>query len=247
MDSFYLGSKRAVVTYVVKFQIKRWFDHIVFFMMNPCSIDVLPVELFHLIFAYLSTPNILHAFCGLSDYVDAVIFGYNQYSCLFRSIDRTEFDLVCRLIQPYQITCLRLSDTDGTPGQSKLFFSRFKIEQFTNLRSLDIGNIDDHVIDQLNNLTKLKQLTSLVLPRRCQNFTRFVIMIQSLLPQLRQMTTSYYQLHYLLYCANNIQALDIELTDHEYSDCPKAMSQLIHLKRLNIKAHGRSIELGKII
>ena len=214
-------------------------------MMDSCSMDVLPVELFHHIFVYLSTPDILLAFCGLNNYIDGIIVGYNQYLCLFRSMNRAQFDLVCRLIQPNRITSLKLSDLDDTPGQSKLFFSRFKIEQFTNLRSLNIQNIDEHVIDKLMNVFKLKQLTSLALPRRCKHFTRFITVIQSLLPQLRQITTSYHQLPYLVHSASNVQRLDIVFTNYQHVAWPQPMSQMIHLRRLQIKVDGEFIELGK--
>ena len=153
MFLFLQGSKRTCALYFV---VKRLIAS--FLVMNACQLDVLPVELLHNIFGYLSTYDILNGFYGVSEYINTIILGYHQYSCQFRSIDRTQFDFICRLIRPDQITSLRLADLDDTPDQSKLFFTRFKIEQCINLRSLDLENMTHDTFDQMIHISKLKTI-----------------------------------------------------------------------------------------
>jgi hypothetical protein len=130
-------------------------------MPRYCILDLLPVELLHDLFIYFTTHEILLTFSDVSDYINAVILSYKGYCLDFKSIEKSHFDLVCRYIQPTQVILLTLSDDDDTPGQSELFFSRFPIEEFTNLRVLTLNKIEFESLESiLTNLFKLKQLRS---------------------------------------------------------------------------------------
>jgi hypothetical protein len=130
-------------------------------MPRYCVLDLLPVELLYDLFIYFMTHEIFLTFSDVSDYINAVILSYNGYCLDFKSIQKSHFDLVCRYIQPKQVILLKLSDDDDTPGQSELFFSRFPIEEFTNLRVLTLNKIEFESLEYiLTNLYKLKRLRS---------------------------------------------------------------------------------------
>jgi hypothetical protein len=131
-------------------------------MVRYSSLNLLPVELFYTLFTYFLAHEILLTFSDVSDYIDAILLSYSAYRIDFKAIRMDNFDLVCHRIRPNQIISLIISDDNDTPGLSELFFSRFSIEQFTQLRSLILIEIE---IDSLKlifpNLYKLNQLRSL--------------------------------------------------------------------------------------
>ena len=79
-----------------------------------CFFDSFPVEIIHIIFDYLSTCDILHGFLKQCSYLDSIVLNYNFYLINFRSILKTDFDLICHLIQPKNILSLILSDEMDT-------------------------------------------------------------------------------------------------------------------------------------
>jgi hypothetical protein len=110
---------------------------------------------------YFLAHEILLTFSDVSDHINDVIISYTSYCLDFKSIQKSHFDLVCRYIQPKKIILLTLSDDGDTPGQSGRFFSRFPIEEFTNLRVLTLNKIEFESLESiLTNLFKLKQLRS---------------------------------------------------------------------------------------
>jgi len=128
-------------------------------------LELLPMELLHQIFHYLSTIDILHAFSNINFYLDSAISKYEQYHINFRSCHWIHFDLICSSIQPHQIISLILSNNDDTPDQFQLFFSIFNIKQFTRLRSITLIDIEKYIllklIDILNNNNNCQRLESL--------------------------------------------------------------------------------------
>jgi len=128
---------------------------------NICFFDLLPLELLHNIFTYFFTHEILYSFSNVSDHVDIVLLTYPSYRLNFKSILKSNFDLICRQIKPDQVLSLTLSDDDDTPGQSELFLSYFRIEQFIRLQSLTLFNIELDALESIfSDLNKLKQLRS---------------------------------------------------------------------------------------
>lgn len=129
--------------------------------MSTCFLDLFPVELVHMILDYLWAPEIIHSFFNISNYVDNVLWNYNNYHLNFQSILKKHFDFVCHHIQPSQVISLTLSDSDDTPKQSQLFLSIFSIEQYTHLRALKLIEIDDESQMIFSSLYKLENLISL--------------------------------------------------------------------------------------
>lgn len=123
------------------------------------KIDRLSEEIFFGIFDYLSVGDILRAFLHLNGDIDGIVRGYKNYHVNFRLICKENFDAICRYIQPSQIKSLVLSDSKETPGLSRIYFSRFSIEQFHHLQAIYLSEIEDNTRPLLANL---KQLNSLI-------------------------------------------------------------------------------------
>jgi len=131
-------------------------------MTRYCLLDVLPVEILHVLFTYFLAHEILLTFSDVSDYIDGVILAYPTWQLNFQSIRKDHFDLICHRIQPWKVISLILSDDIDTPGQSELFFRRFRIEQFSHLRSLTLVKIEFESLQNIfSDLDKLDQLISL--------------------------------------------------------------------------------------
>ncbi|CAF3581479.1 unnamed protein product [Rotaria socialis] len=110
--------------------------------MNRCLLDVLPAEIFHIIFNYFWAHEIFTIFSDVSPYLNAVLVSYSSYQVNFRSILKPHFDHICRVLRPDQILSLILSDSYGTPHQSELFLSHYRADSFTRLRSLTLDKIE---------------------------------------------------------------------------------------------------------
>ena len=129
---------------------------------NHCLIfDLFPVELIHTLFTYFWSDEILYSFFDINDHLNAIIFSYYSHRINFHIVI---FIILCHLIRPVQLISLTLSDGNYTPDQSKLFFSYFHLEQFVNLRSFSLFDIEiDSLKSILFNLNKLHQLRSLTI------------------------------------------------------------------------------------
>jgi hypothetical protein len=131
-------------------------------MPRICLFDLIPIELLYILFTYFFAHEILHSFSDISDYVNSCLLTYSAYRLDLQSIQKSHFDHIYRRIRPEQVIFLKLSDDNNTPGLSKHFFSHFQIEQFTQLRSLTLLEIEMYSLESiLFNLHKLAQLRSL--------------------------------------------------------------------------------------
>ena len=129
--------------------------------MSISQLDALPVELVHHLLNYFSAHEIFYTFHNVTSYIDAVLLNYADYRVNFKSISRTNFDLICQHIIPSHVIALTLSDNEMTPGLINLFLSRFQITQFTQLRSLTLIEIGlDFWENIVSELTALKYLQS---------------------------------------------------------------------------------------
>ncbi|CAF3984354.1 unnamed protein product [Rotaria sp. Silwood2] len=177
-------------------------------MRTASFFDFLPVEIMHLIFSYFQSHEILLSFSNTSNHVDSVLRSYASYKINFKSISKSHFDLVCRRIQPSQIITLILSDADDTPGQSALFLTHFRLEQFSQLQSLRLINIEfDSLTSILLNLHHLQRLHSFTYdsktikihsPNQIHNYSDWINQLNSslskaivrLMPQLNRLSLS---------------------------------------------------------
>jgi hypothetical protein len=128
-------------------------------MSNSCLCDQLPVELLQTLFNYFSASELLFTFHNVNDYVNATLQSYPDYHLNLKFISKVHFRHLCCYVRPEQVISLTLSDGDDTPGLSELFFSHFRIEQFTRLRSLTLIEIEFNLLESIfANLHKLDQL-----------------------------------------------------------------------------------------
>jgi hypothetical protein len=137
-----------------------------------CFFDEIPVELLHTLFTYFGANEILSTFHNVSDYVNRTLQSYSGYQLDLKSILKYDFRRICRHIRPEQVISLTLSDSHDTPGQSELFFSRFRIEQFIRLRSLKLIEIEFTSLEFIfPNLPKLNELRSFSFDAHSTRFT----------------------------------------------------------------------------
>lgn len=130
-------------------------------MFDYCIFDQLPTELLHTIFNYFSASELLFTFHNINDYVNAKLQTYFNYQFDCKSISKSHFRYICQYVRPEQVISLTLSDGNDTPGQSQVFFSRFRIEQFTRLQSLTLIDIEFNSLESIFlNLPQLHQLHS---------------------------------------------------------------------------------------
>jgi hypothetical protein len=128
-------------------------------MTHYSQFDLLSVKILHTLFTYFLAHEILFSFSGVSDHVDTILLSYFAHRLDLKSIRRADFDFLLHRIRPEQVISLTLSDDNDTPGQTELFLSRFRIEQFTHLRSLTLINIEFISLEAIfSNMDKLKQL-----------------------------------------------------------------------------------------
>ncbi len=85
---------------------------------------LLPVELIHQIFDYLSTIDILQSFSNLNYYFDNILSNYNRYHVDFQSCLKRNFHRIYSRLQSNQILSLILSNKDDTPNQFQFIFSQ---------------------------------------------------------------------------------------------------------------------------
>ncbi|CAF4132593.1 unnamed protein product [Rotaria magnacalcarata] len=197
--------------------------------------DIVPVEIIHSIFDYLWMNEILNSFLNINDYLDNVILSYNDSFINFNLISRPLFYLICSRLRPHQVISLILSDSDDTPGQCQLFFSRFSIEQFNHLRALTLIDIADDSELLFGDLDKIESLNFLeITPKHYNRYlnimpklTRFVVNYQYVvyfesyiyinriqLPHLRHLTLkccSYFQLKDIFRYAPMLVSLNISI------------------------------------
>jgi hypothetical protein len=127
--------------------------------MDKCRLNNLPVELIHHLLSYFSAHEIFYTFINVSSYLNAVLVAYSSYQINFKSITKTNFELVCQHIMPDQVIALTLSNNENTPGLVELFLSRFQINQFTRLQSLRLIDIGPDLWENI--ITKLVELKNL--------------------------------------------------------------------------------------
>ena len=102
------------------------------------SLQTLPVEILHYILDNLDAQTILFSFRNTCQRFKTILNNYDRYVLNFESISKPDFERLCRLVKPYHVTSLTLSDNDETLDQIKLFISHFNLRQFSRLRILSI-------------------------------------------------------------------------------------------------------------
>ncbi|CAF2577764.1 unnamed protein product [Rotaria sp. Silwood2] len=130
-------------------------------MTSYCFLDRFPVEILHILFNYIPIPELYYNLYNVSDYINAILIHYSISLINLKSFLQYHVDFICHHIKPDQIISLKLFDDIDNNGQSELFFSHFHIEQFTQLQSLTLINIENTFLEFiLPNLNRLNHLRS---------------------------------------------------------------------------------------
>ena len=100
------------------------------------SLEFLSTELLFEVFEYLFPFDLFRSFSHLKGRFDGIVRSYPlRLNC--RSLSRSNFDFICRHIQPSQVIALSLSD-ETMPDQVHLFLEHFPNfhREFSSLRSM---------------------------------------------------------------------------------------------------------------
>ncbi|CAM2729389.1 unnamed protein product [Rotaria socialis] len=215
-----------------------------------CAFDLLPIELVHVIFNYFLAQEILHSFTNVSDYVDSILFSYSSHRLNFSSISKSTFDLVCRYIRPSQVISLTLSNANDTSGQSDLFLTHFRIEQFIQLRSLRLIEIElDSLESIFSNLTHLTLLRSLTyetngIKTKCPNwiygYSGMIINVKSCFEETAMRVLPRLNVSNLeIDVAKKLPRLrHLTLGKSNYGEINRILSQVPQLRSLNVSLQG---------
>jgi hypothetical protein len=112
------------------------------------SLLELPPELFHWIFDYLDTQTILDSIRPVCTQLDAIVNTYNKLQLDFSSSGISDLRSIADFIQPNNAISLILAENDAREStQAALFVSLFQLDQFTQLQSLTLVEIDSTAMD----------------------------------------------------------------------------------------------------
>lgn len=128
-------------------------------MATICWLNKLPVEILYSLFTYFSAHEILLIFSDISAYMNAVICSYPEHRLDLSQIRKSDLKLIHRFIAPEKVIALTISDDNKTHVLSELFLSHFRIEQFIQLRSLKLVQIEINSLKMIvSDLYQLDQL-----------------------------------------------------------------------------------------
>ncbi|CAF3369061.1 unnamed protein product [Rotaria sp. Silwood2] len=156
------------------------------------SLDTLPIELIHQIFNSLDEQTIILSLRYVCQRFYTITNVYDCYKLNFQSISKSNFDHICRFIQPENVISLTLSDEHITPGQIQLFFSLLRIEHFTRLCSLTLIDIKENDLKQiLQHVTTCKLISLSIKQKDTYNRSKITNRLLSTIleqPSLQKLT-----------------------------------------------------------
>ncbi|CAF4168877.1 unnamed protein product [Rotaria sp. Silwood2] len=111
------------------------------------KLEYLPNELLHDLFEYFDPIELIHTFEDLNTRFNRLLFiCFRSYRLDFRSISKSNFDLICKQYLPLiidHVSSLCLSDGEETPQlYEHLIAYCLTIDEFTHLRSILLQKID---------------------------------------------------------------------------------------------------------
>lgn len=130
-------------------------------LMSIPSIESLPIELLHQIFDNLDVETIIISLRSVSKLFQSIVHIYDRYIWDFHLFSKSNFYIICRLINPQNVISLTLSNDERTSDQINEFISLVHLRQFTRLRSLTLLYIDECQLNLILERINLNQLTSL--------------------------------------------------------------------------------------
>ena len=194
--------------------------------MSECLFDNLPVELIHRILDNLDVVTTFRSFRHACKRFYTIVNAYNRYAVNLSEISKNDFHSICQIIRPKNILSLTLSDNDTTADQIRLFLSLFNINQFTQLRSLTLIEID---LPQLNKLIKYIKINSL----------------QTLSIRIRRKDSKVDQNLSITSILTNLQKLELTTWHNEINNF--VWPKQCHLKHLTIGRYITSKQICRIL
>jgi len=164
------------------------------------QLENLSWEIFHLIFDYLNTYDLLNAFRNLNENLITILNSYHRIQLNFKRIKKTKFDFICQHVQCEQIQSIYLADDDYTPNQIETFMSLIPLIKCSNLQSIRIEHISNAdllnlLVSHLDDHQQLRSLniqcSSISINKKTDNYISDVL---SNLPELK----------YLQICSSSI-------------------------------------------
>ena len=128
--------------------------------VSIACLSALPAEILHRIFHNLDALTILSSLRITCRRLKAIADSYDRYQLDFRHVSRSDFRLLCRLVDPQRVTSLILALREETTDQLELFTSYFHTRQFKCLRSLTLADINEKQLNILFDRFDCSGLTS---------------------------------------------------------------------------------------
>lgn len=132
-------------------------------------LDMLPVELLHMVWAHLWAHEILLSFSQMNDVLDAKLFNYRTYAINTRYLDRTVMNRLQTYVKPDHIGFLILNFHGNCLLHATMFLSFYQLSNLKFLKSLYLNHMSYRNIMQLMlGLFQLEriQLLSFTLPNK---------------------------------------------------------------------------------
>ena len=142
--------------------------------------ETLPPELVYKIFRYLNAQTIARSVRCVCRRLYELVNVYDEYDFNFKSIRKCDLIFLCNFIDLNRVQSLTLSNDNQTSGQIEYFLARYRLNYFTELRSLTLIDIENCYlniilkdIQQLKlNTLKLKLNQDLEVNITNEDFTR---------------------------------------------------------------------------
>ena len=107
------------------------------------SLDLLPPEVLHRILDYLDTSTILFGIRPVCRRFRSIATTYNRFNLDFRSVSQQTLRISCRLVPPFNVASLILSNDQHTPKLIDQFISLVHLRRFTCLRSITLLDVTE--------------------------------------------------------------------------------------------------------
>lgn len=157
----------------------------------------LPRELHHCIFNYLDIETILCSIRLVCKELYEASTTYDKLRLNVSSISTSKLRSLARIVQPNHIISLVLINKDPTEFSEKLnlFFSSYRLNQFTRLQSMTLVELNSLLLDRCLQHINRCRLTSLSITFRQQTSTETVQMTQLISSMIEQSSLQYLNLN----------------------------------------------------
>ena len=124
-------------------------------------LPTLPVETLHHIFDELDAQTIVLGLARTCQRLRAVVKSYDRYRLNFQWLSKSDFKLMCHLVDPRDVISLTLSHVDRNLDHVELFLSLFKARRLSRLRTLKLSAIAEKQLKPILQSIPFQSVTSL--------------------------------------------------------------------------------------